>query len=305
MPFTHWFTNDLLSPMASASAFWLPPQAAMARAIGVLTGLEVERCYTRSQAPLVVLGFAPLYRESMNNGESFRRYLQPKIKALGLTDEKFAIDRMQMTKGAVSSWWRTGKISKQSLNKISQMLDLDAPLNELMAALEGRDVATMPSKPIEATAKSAVSLAENVRRMVRYVPNYRTAAERAGINPEVLESPDASLRNATLLDLDLVAEALNTKPWLLLHPHSKNLDKRLDFVEELLQVVAETNDEGREAIVNAMKLARRIGQLTAPPSATPEEAEARAAQPYLSSLRRQGVIPGAPERRQYKPVTKK
>lgn len=247
--------------MATASAF-CPPLAVTARWIGVLTGAKVEHCYTKSQASLVVRRIVPLYRLLMANGESFRQYLQPKIRAIGLTDERFAIDRMEMTKGAVSSWWRTGKISKPSLNKISRMHDLDAPLHELMAALEGKDPAHMPAPAIEATAQSAVTLAENVRRMVRSVPDYKLAAEKAGINPEVLESPESALRNATLLDLELVAEALNTRPWLLLHKHTKALDQRLDFVEDLLKIVAETNDEGREAIVNAMKLAKRIGELS-------------------------------------------
>lgn len=198
----------------------------------------------------------------MKDGASFGRYLRPKIKAAGWTEEHFAVEKMKLTKGAINSWWRTGKIGKGSLNKISQIHELDAPLWELMAALDGKDPTAAAPQSVETTSASAVMVAANVRRMVRFVPNYKQTAEAAGINAEVLEAPEANLRNATLLDLDLVAEALNTKPWLLLHEHTKELDQRKEFVEELLKIVAETNDEGRQVIVDAMKSARRIGELT-------------------------------------------
>lgn len=287
--------------MATASPFWLPPHAATALSIGFISRRKVQRRYTTGQAPLVASCLAQPYVSSVRNGESLKRFLKPKIQAAGFTDERFAIERMGLTKGAISGWWTTGKISKDNLRKISQMPDIGASIHELMLALEGKDPAATPHATIEATSVSASNLAENVRRMVRFVPNYRHAAETAGVNPEIFEAPEENLRNATLLDLDLIAEALNTKPWILLHHHSKNLDQRLDLVEKVLEVIAQTNDEGRQAIVDAMKLARRIGEL----STRPEPATVAAESNYsIKDLPRRGVVEGRPELRRYKPVKK-
>lgn len=198
----------------------------------------------------------------MRNGPAFKRYLQPKIKAAGFTDERFAVERMKRTKAAISGWWKTGKISKEHLEKISRMPDIGAPLHELFAALRGEDPTAAHPKQWQPYSDLLQTFHDNVKRMSGFVfPNVEAAAAKKGISPEVLTDPSTHLAEPTLLDVDLVAQALNTKAWVLLHPHSKQLDKRLDFVEELLRVVAETNDEGRQALVDAMKLAKRIGQL--------------------------------------------
>lgn len=200
----------------------------------------------------------------MRDGKTFKRYLQPKIKALGYeTDEEFAVERMKLTKAAISNWWQTGKIKLEHLDKLSHMEDLGAPMSEMLdALLRGQLPADRVMPQWEAASPAKQALVNNVRRMATFVPNKAEAAAKAGISLDVLLDPEQHLQDPSFLDLDHIAEALNTKPWVLVREESKGIDKRLDFVEELLHVVGETTDEGRQAIIDAMKSARLIGQLT-------------------------------------------
>lgn len=259
-PLTHWFTKDLFSPMASPRAF-CPPATPTARAIAVFMGPKVQPRFTFSQAPLVARALPPLYRPTMGNGESFKRYLRPKIKAAGLTEEKLAVDRLGKTKAMVSGWWRTGKVNKEHLVAISRMPDLDAPLEELFAALRGEDPTSKKRGKWKTSSESAEAFVENVKRMRKFIPDLTAAAHRQGVNIDVLLDPANHLAEATLLDLDLIAKVLDTKPWVLLRPNSKHLDKRLEFVEDLLEFVGETDDKGRGALVAAMRDARERGDL--------------------------------------------
>lgn len=222
---------------------------------------KVQPRFTSSQAPLVARTLPALYRHPMGNGESFKRYLRPKIRAAGLTEERLAVDRLGKTKAMISGWWRTGKVNKEHLVAISRMPDLDAPLDELFAALKGEDPTLNKRSKWKTSSESAEAFVENVKRMRKFIPNLEQAAQKNGVDIDVLLDPGSHLSEATLLDLDLIAKVLDTKPWVLLRPNSKNLDKRLEFVEDLLTFAGETDDKGRGALIAAMRDARERSDL--------------------------------------------
>lgn len=70
----------------------------------------------------------------MNNGAAFKAYLLPLLKNKGL-NQLALTDLLNMSKSAATGWFKTGRIDKQTLRRISKILD--EPLENLLAVLGG------------------------------------------------------------------------------------------------------------------------------------------------------------------------